>query len=437
MSSDSPRQSVIHISPGYRQTEVGVIPEDWEVETLTSVSKEPMQNGVFYEPVRKGSGVKLINVGDLYGPIPIDSDALELFDATQTECERFRVEEGDLLFTRSSVVPSGIAQCNIYWSSKPEPVVFDSHVIRLRPDTRKVLPAYLFRFCVGSLARHYLVSHAKTGTMTTIDQAVLGKCPAILPTKAEQAAIAEALSDADALIASLEELIAKKRQVKQGAMQELLTGRRRLPGFSGDWETKTLFELADRKKELFDDGDWIEAEFLTERGIRLIQTGNIGEGQFTDKESKKYISSESFTKLACKELQFGDILICRLAEPAGRACILPNIGEERIITSVDVTIFRPLNSVADRRYLVSVFNTRQWFEAVNGRCGGSTRTRISRGELGKIEITIPPLPEQTAIAAILSDMDAEITALAAKLAKARQVKQGMMQELLSGRIRLV
>ena len=130
-------------------------------------------------------------------------------------------------------------------------------------------------------------------------------------------------------------------------------------------------------------------------------------------------------------------MICRLAEPAGRACILPDIGEERIITAVDVTIFRPLTSVADRRYLVNVFTTCHWFEAVNERCGGSTRTRIARGELGKMEIKIPPLPEQTAIAEVLSDMDAELAALEQRLAKTRDLKQGMMQELLTGRTRLV
>lgn len=90
-----------------------------------------------------------------------------------------------------------------------------------------------------------------------------------------------------------------------------------------EWEAISIFDLSDRRKELFDDGDWIEAEYLTSSGIRLIQTGNIGEGQFTDKESKKYISEESFKKLGCKALQVGDLLICRLAEPAGRACILP------------------------------------------------------------------------------------------------------------------
>jgi len=259
----------------------------------------------------------------------------------------------------------------------------------------------------------------------------------IPPTLEEQRAIAEVLSDVDALIAALDRLIAKKRAIKQGAMQQLLSGQTRLPGFSGEWEIKSILELTDGKKELFDDGDWIEAEFLTEDGVRLVQTGNIGEGHFLDKESKKYISLDSFRQLGCKEVRPGDILICRLAEPAGRACILPDIDEEKVITAVDVSIFRPMDSVADRRYLVNVFCTPEWFNEVQERCGGTTRSRIARSELGKIKFSLPPLPEQRAIATVLSDMDAEIAALEARREKTRALKQGMMQELLTGRIRLV
>jgi type I restriction enzyme S subunit len=203
-----------------------------------------------------------------------------------------------------------------------------------------------------------------------------------------------------------------------------------------DWDVKSLLSLVEHKKELLDDGDWIEAEYLTDKGVRLIQTGNIGEGIFTDKDVKKYISEESFRKLRCKGLQIGDILICRLAEPAGRACLLPDIGEERMITAVDVTIFRPPAVLADRRFLVGVFTTPRWFGTVADRCGGSTRTRISRGELGKISVPLPPLAEQRVIAAALSDVDALLDELDRLIAKKRYLKQAVMQQLLTGKARL-
>jgi type I restriction enzyme S subunit len=219
-------------------------------------------------------------------------------------------------------------------------------------------------------------------------------------------------------------------------MQQLLTGKKRLAGFSGEWEEKTIFQLADNKKEFFDDGDWIEAQHITDEGIRLIQTGNIGIGSFVEKESKKYIYNDSFVRLACKELKKGDLLICRLAEPAGRACVFPEINEEKVITSVDVTIFRPRCEIANRYFLVNVFSTKHWFKLISEMCGGTTHKRISRGALGKIKIILPSLQEQTAIANILSDMDAEISQLEGRRAKMGELKQGMMQELLTGRIRL-
>jgi type I restriction enzyme S subunit len=203
-----------------------------------------------------------------------------------------------------------------------------------------------------------------------------------------------------------------------------------------DWDVKSLLEIADGKKELFDDGDWVEAQYLTESGIRLVQTGNIGIGEFIEKQPKKYISATSFDVLNCKSLQIGDLLICRLAEPAGRACILPDIGEQRLITAVDVTIFRPSPHIADRRYLVAVFSTLRWFARINERCGGTTRTRISRGQLGKVVVPLPPPMEQRAIADALSDVDALLDGLDQLIAKKRDLKQAAMQQLLTGQTRL-
>jgi len=197
-----------------------------------------------------------------------------------------------------------------------------------------------------------------------------------------------------------------------------------------EWKIVSLIHLAEGKKELFDDGDWIEAEHITDEGIRLIQTGNIGEGKFIEKNDKKYIYPESFELLKCKELIEGDLLICRLAEPAGRACVFPNIGEDKVITSVDVTIFRPKHEFVNREFLNQLFTTRNWFNAVSENCGGTTHKRISRGALGKLFVPLPDLTEQTAIATALSDMDNLIAELEQLIVKKKAIKQGAMQELL-------
>lgn len=203
-----------------------------------------------------------------------------------------------------------------------------------------------------------------------------------------------------------------------------------------DWEVKTVFELVDYQKSLFDDGDWIEAEHITSKGIRLIQTGNIGVGRYVEKDAKKYIFEESFEKLKCKELHEGDLLICRLAEPAGRACILPDIGEDKVITSVDVTIFRPSPELANREFYNQYFSSSDWFKSVLEQVGGTTHKRISRGALGRISVCYPNVEEQTAIANALSDVDALISELEKLIAKKQAIKTATMQQLLTGRTRL-
>lgn len=212
---------------GYKQSELGKIPEDWEVSTIGGISLVPMQNGLFYEPKRKGKGVPLINVGDMYTSAPIEPGCLELFDATPSEIKTFKAQNGDLFFTRSSIVPSGIAYCNIFEKDAVE-AVFDSHLIRVRPDPELMDSRYLYLNCISLHARKFLISASKTATMTTIDQGAIKKCPVLVPPSEEQTAIATLISDMDNEIQALERRLAKTRKIKQGMMQELLTGKTRL-----------------------------------------------------------------------------------------------------------------------------------------------------------------------------------------------------------------
>lgn len=203
-----------------------------------------------------------------------------------------------------------------------------------------------------------------------------------------------------------------------------------------DWQLVSVFELAGKDRLRFDDGDWVEAQFITDCGIRLLQTGNIGVGTFIEKKPKKYISESSFDILKCKEVKPGDVLICRLADPVGRACIVPPIVEPRMVTAVDVTIFRPLPSIVDATFLLYVFSARSWFTEVRERCGGTTRSRIARRQLAQILVQVPRLDEQCAIAEALSDIDGLLQILEALIAKKRAVKRSVMQQLLTGDTRL-
>lgn len=252
--------------------------------------------------------------------------------------------------------------------------------------------------------------------------------------KEEQTRIASALTSIDNLISSLDKLIEKKKAIKEGTMQQLLTGKKRLKGFNGVWKNTSMIDMVDSFNDILD-GDWIEAKYLSKTGVRLIQTGNIGEGEYLEK-NPKYVTQETFSLLRCREVLPGDLLICRLAEPAGRCCLAPSL-HQKMITSVDVTIFRPSNRF-DRNFLCYLFNCKEWLEVVAEETRGSTRQRIARKTLENLAIPMPfDKAEQSAIASILFSIDTDIYSLVQKKIKFQKVKQGMMQQLLRGRIRLV
>ena len=158
------------------------------------------------------------------------------------------------------------------------------------------------------------------------------------------------------------------------------------------WEVKKLGEVCD----LLTDGDWIESKDQSMNGIRLIQTGNIGNGVYKDKsDHAKYISEETFDRLNCTEISEGDILISRLPDPIGRACILPKM-ECRMITAVDCSIIR-VKEIMLSKFLVYYTLSRPYNKGIEKYITGAVRKRISRTNLSKISVPIPPLPEQSRI----------------------------------------
>ncbi|MCX7099466.1 MAG: restriction endonuclease subunit S [Methylococcales bacterium] len=201
--------------------------------------------------------------------------------------------------------------------------------------------------------------------------------------------------------------------------------------FPAEWKTLPLKATSSSEHHSFIDGDWIEAHHLSNKGIRLIQTGNIGIGKYLDKpNTAKFISTSTFDELGCKKIKGGDILICRLAEPVGRACIIPEQFSEAI-TSVDCTIFRPNSDILDKSFINHWLSHQQHLKVCEDLAGGSTRQRISRSSLGRVVVPVPQMEEQKAIATILDTLDEAIDAAEAMLAKQEKMKQGLLQDLLT------
>jgi type I restriction enzyme S subunit len=251
----------------------------------------------------------------------------------------------------------------------------------------------------------------------------------ILPkTLPEQQAIAAALSDADAVVAGLERVIAKKRLIKQGAMQDLLTARRRLPGFSGDWEVKRLGDVA-----RFGKGKGLpKSDVLSAGPYECVHYGSL----FREQPAViTHLDTYSTRFGGAVFSDTGDVLMPTSdVTPSGLA-VASCITKADVILGGDILIIKPDAAALNGEFLSSVIRSSK--TQIMGLVSGTTVFHIYAGDMARFTFKAPGLDEQQAVAAVLSDMDAEIQTLESRLAKARAVKEGMMQNLLTGRVRLV
>ena len=274
--------------------------------------------------------------------------------------------------------------------------------------------------------KNCMIELATGSTFLEISKRDLASIRFPLPPLPEQRAIAAVLCDVDELIESLEALIAKRRAIKQATMQELLTGRTRLPGFEGEWETTPLGDMGDIKN-----GGTPRTEVPSYWGGRIswcVPTDiTVCRGKYLTTTARN-ITSEGLGSCGASLLPPGAILLCSRA----------TIGEIKI-ASMPVATNQGFKSVicdesVDHQFLYYRLLTLK--DRMIELATGSTFLEISKRDLASIRFPLPPLPEQRAIAAVLSDMDAEIAALERRLDKTRAIKQGMMQQLLTGAIRL-
>lgn len=257
-----------------------------------------------------------------------------------------------------------------------------------------------------------------------------------VPPLVEQRAIATALSDVDALIAGLERLVAKKRDIKQSAMQQLLTGQTRLPGFSGEWVVKRLADVGDCLRGVAYRGDADLFAHDTGQTKRLLRSNNV-------QNATVVATDVQFVNSACVSepqiLRSGDVLICMANGSkalVGKAGYFDREDGFEYTFGAFMGVFR-CTDVAERRFVFYLFQTSRYRDYINNLLAGSSINNLTPASVMSLEFSLPEKAEQTAIATVLSDMDVDLTALESRLAKTRAIKQGMMQELLTGRTRLV
>jgi type I restriction enzyme S subunit len=252
-----------------------------------------------------------------------------------------------------------------------------------------------------------------------------------LPSRPEQDAIAETLTDADTLIDSLEQLLSKQRQIKQGAMQELLTGHRRLPGFGGEWAPKTLSELGS-----FHKGAGVRRDQAASGSLPCVRYGEIYTTHHDHIRSFQSWIAPQVAATATR-LQQGDLLFAgsgETKEEIGKCVAYLDAGEA--YAGGDIVILRPTTRLSST-FMGYALNAPHVMRQKASRGQGDAVVHISSAALGSVSLPLPDPAEQHAIAQVLTDMDLAITALQARLAKARDLKQALMQVLLTGRIRLL
>ncbi len=396
------------IKPGYKQTEVGIIPEDWVIKNIYNnftikgrigwqglTTNEYLNNGQFF-----------LVTGTDFKNAKINWDNCFYIDKKRYfQDKNIQLKLKDILVTKDGTIGK-IA----YIDKLLLPATLNSGIFVIRPKDNYiekflyfVLTSYIFYNFLNKLKAGSTISHLYQKDFIVFD---FGSPESIQ----EQSAIVQVLSDTDLLIESLDKLIEKKKNIKQGAMQELLTGKRRLPGFKGGWEFYLFGNLANINK-----GQQINKSNLILEGDYPDWNGGITPSGYTDKwNTDAYTITISEGGNSC-----GFVNYCKQRFWLGGHCYALNL----ISNNLDKLFFYQLLKFKEAKIM--------------GQRIGSGLPNIQKKNLTEFELYVPrDLEEQYAIAQVLSDMDTEIEELEKKRDKYKKIKIGMMQELLTGRIRL-
>ena len=426
----------------FKQTEVGMIPSDWEVKFLSEIGSFSKGSGISRSESNSGN-LPAIRYGEIYTKHNDYIKAFYSHISKEVANKSTRIYRGDVLFSASGETKEDIGKTVAFLESIEAYAGGDIIIMSPKCPVNSMFLGYILNF--PAIAKQKAMK-AQGDAVVHITTDSLRKLQVCIPkTTKEQQRIANALSDVDSLIANLEKLIAKKKNIKQGAMQQLLTGKKRLPGFAPakptykqtelgmiptDWEVKNLADLG-----YFFSGSGFPLKYQGHVDgkypfYKVSDFNNVG-NDFSMNIANNYVSEQIARKLGCKIIPKNAILFAKI----GAAIMLER---KKICTRA---------CCADNNMMAFIcydFCDAAFMNAVLAMIkfadysASSALPSLSSRTLGTIQIAVPhSKAEQTAIANVLSDMDTEISALETKLAKYRTLKTGMMQQLLTGKIRLI
>jgi len=411
----------MELKPGYKQTDVGVIPEDWNVKTIGDIAdvKTGPFGSALHESDYVADGTPIITVEHL-GDLRVSHFNLPMVsNQDKSRLKAYSLKAGDIVFSRVGSIDRNalIRELENGW-------LFSGRLLRVRINNTKDYPRYLSYHFHSEPFKRRVRGVAVGQTMPSLNTQLLKRVSIVLPTKEEQRSIATVLSDMDALLGTLDQLIAKKRDIKQATMQQLLTGKKRLPGFDGAWEVKRLGEIS-----TISTGNTPPTNNLSNYGdeFLFVSPVDMGNTKFITR-TEKQLSSKGFA--ISRRFPKGSILFVSIGSTIGKCGI----------ASVELTSNQQINAI----FPSPMFSFDYLFYAVcavapkiKAQAGEQAVPIVNKTQFSEATVAIPSLPEQTAIATVLSDMDTELAALEQRRNKTRALKQGMMQELLTGRTRLL
>jgi type I restriction enzyme S subunit len=418
----------MELKPGYKQTEVGVIPEDWDVKRLRDIS--PSQSvGLVINPSSyfEANGEVPMLVGSCISENKINAEKASRISSKNSErLSACRLKAGDLVTVRvgfpgtTAVVPTELDGCNCA----------SMMIIRRHKSFDSYWLAQLLNSPIGRVQ----IENVEYGTAQkqyNISDAIDFIFP--VPPPAEQSKIAEAAKNFDEYIESLEQKIEKKRRIKQAAMQELLTGKRRLPGFEGEWVVKRLGDSALLKARIGWQG-LTTAEYLSSGNYFLV-TGTEFDSGYIAWNNCHFVDEKRYKQDKYIQLRPRDILVTKDGT-IGKVALVTDLPGQATLNS-GIFVIRPLDNAFNPEFFYYLLCSQVFSEFLGQLAAGSTINHLYQKDFVSFSYQKPPtIEEQAAIANILNGIDSELIALKTCLNKTRAIKQGMMQQLLTGKIRL-
>ncbi|HEX2957121.1 MAG TPA: restriction endonuclease subunit S [Chitinispirillaceae bacterium] len=394
-----------------------MIPEDWEVKALGMISS-----------VSSGGTPNRMNSTYWKGNIPWVTTSLIDFNEI-TNAEEFITEAG-LKNSAAKLLSPGTILLALYGQGKTRGKV---GILGIMATTNQACASInLSKTVSHKFVFHYLVNQydairglSNSGSQDNLNGQIVKSILVPIPPLPEQRAIASALSDVDALLESLDRLIAKKRDIKQAAMQQLLTGKKRLPGFVGEWEETTLGEIGECVIGLT-----YKPENIVKHGLLVLRSSNIQNGCLSY-EDNVYVNVDVPAHLVTR---VGDILVC--VRNGSRALIGKCAVIDEHAAGLTFGAFMSIYRTKYWQFVAHAFKSDNIQKQIMDNIG-ATINQITNKDMNAFRLKLPPEDEQLAIAKILSDMDSEISALEKRREKTKSIKQAMMQELLTGKTRLV